>query len=273
MEDDGDVLQGAGGIDGLFGVSLSRLKADYLAIKDQKQTLKHRELLQAMVTYQHLGKRDINVFLREAHPGKNKKALANALDYGLTVGGIARYLQPGAGAVTLVEEQQAVAAFEEEQRAKRARRESEALANRRVSQQLRRLSDNLRRLWDEGWADIMRPLLLEEDGFVRRGMIEVLECAATRELFRQKLSETGDSDPREVVLYVRELPLAQFLLREHYFAVCLRELDNDMRQHLRVCWECLSACVSERLCYLSDSEFQWPRSQGPGRRRGLSRAL
>ena len=38
MEDDGDVLQGAGGIDGLFGVSLSRLKADYLAIKDQKQT-------------------------------------------------------------------------------------------------------------------------------------------------------------------------------------------------------------------------------------------
>jgi len=153
-DDQGDdsamVLHDAGGIEVLSGVPLARLKADYLAIKDQKQGRKHREVLQAMVTYKQMTKRDISKFLREAHPGKNKRALANALDYSLSVGGIGRYLQPGAGAVSLVQEQQAVAAFEEEQRAKRARRESEALANRRISQQLRRLSDNLRKLWDEG---------------------------------------------------------------------------------------------------------------------------
>lgn len=98
------------------GVPLQRLKNDYLAIKDLRQGSDHRDLLQAMVTYHHLGKREISAFLRDAQPGKNKRRLINELDYQLTVRGMRDFLPPGAGGLTVAEQEQSVAAFDAEQR-------------------------------------------------------------------------------------------------------------------------------------------------------------
>ena len=98
-----------------------------------------------MVTDHHLGKRQISAFLRSALPGKNKNVLANGLDYQMTVGGVACFLQPGAGGVTLAGQQQV---FDGGQRTKRERRE----ADRAAGLALARLTGIFRRLWHEGWS-------------------------------------------------------------------------------------------------------------------------
>jgi len=129
-EDDGgpDAAAVATGASRFSGVPLQTLKNQYLAIKDARWRADHRDLMQAMVTYHHLGKREISAFLRAAHPGKDKKRVINSLDYQLTVGGMQGFLLPGAGGVSVAEQEQSVAAFDVEQHAKRARQESARIA-------------------------------------------------------------------------------------------------------------------------------------------------
>jgi len=161
----------------------------------------HKDLLQAMVTYHHLGKRDVLAFLRSAHPGQNKSHVAGSLNYSVTVGNMTTFLQAGRGGADRTAQQAAVQSFDGEEVAKRQRRHEEVSAAISAGQLRRydsdasireRLSERLKALWDSGWGDVMRVMWQQSD--MREKMRDVMSSDEVRERLQQMWAADGRLD-------------------------------------------------------------------------------